>query len=52
MKLSPNLRIKTKATKKQANMSQDDLEKAKLEKLLSFVREPPVLVPPKDVMED
>lgn len=49
MKLSPNLRIKVKPTKKQVNLSQADLESMKLDKLLSFVREPPILTPPKDV---
>ncbi|XP_020281477.1 dynein intermediate chain 2, ciliary [Pseudomyrmex gracilis] len=49
LKLSPNLRIKVKPTKKQLHLSQTELESMKLEKLLSFVREPPVLVPPKDV---
>lgn len=37
-----------KPTKKQLNMSPMDIEVAKLEKLLSFVREPDVLIPPKD----
>jgi len=49
LKLSPNLRIKVKPTKKQLHLSQAELESMKLEKLLSFVREPPVLTPPKDV---
>ncbi|XP_029672897.1 dynein intermediate chain 2, ciliary isoform X4 [Formica exsecta] len=49
LKLSPNLRIKVKPTKKQLHLSQTELESMKLEKLLSFVREPPVLIPPKDV---
>ncbi|KYM96979.1 Dynein intermediate chain 2, ciliary [Cyphomyrmex costatus] len=49
LKLSPNLRIKVKPTKKQLHLSHTELESMKLEKLLSFVREPPVLTPPKDV---
>ncbi|XP_015109774.1 dynein intermediate chain 2, ciliary [Diachasma alloeum] len=49
LKLSPNLRIKPKPTKKQMHLSPAELETLKLEKLLSFVREPPVLVPPPDV---
>ncbi|KAG5314080.1 DYI2 protein, partial [Acromyrmex insinuator] len=49
LKLSPNLRIKVKPTKKQLHLSYTELESLKLEKLLSFVREPPVLTPPKDV---
>jgi len=49
LKLSPNLRIKVKPTKKQLHLSHTELESMKLEKLLSFVREPPVLTPPKDM---
>jgi len=49
LKLSPNLRIKVKPTKKQLHLSYRELESLKLEKLLSFVREPPVLTPPEDV---
>ncbi|XP_046434111.1 dynein intermediate chain 2, ciliary isoform X2 [Neodiprion pinetum] len=49
LKLSPNLRLKIKPTKKQLQMTQYELEALKLERLLSFVREPPVLVPPPDV---
>ncbi|XP_018339741.1 PREDICTED: dynein intermediate chain 2, ciliary isoform X1 [Trachymyrmex septentrionalis] len=49
LKLSPNLRIKVKPTKKQLHLSHMELESMKLEKLLSFVREPPVLTPPKDI---
>ncbi|XP_044009131.1 dynein intermediate chain 2, ciliary isoform X2 [Aphidius gifuensis] len=49
LKLSPNLRVKVKPTKKQMQMSHAELESMKLEKLLSFVREPAVLVPPPDV---
>ncbi|XP_076240760.1 dynein intermediate chain 2, ciliary [Calliopsis andreniformis] len=49
LKLSPNLRIKVKPTKKQLHLTHRDLEIMKLEKLLSFVREPAVLTPPKDV---
>lgn len=49
LKLSPNLRVKVKPTKKQMQMSHAELESMKLEKLLSFVREPAVLIPPPDV---
>lgn len=49
LKLSPNLRLKIKPTKKQLQMTQYELEALKLERLLSFVREPPVLIPPADV---
>jgi len=49
LKLSPNLRIKVKPTKKQLHLSHRELESMKLEKLLSFVREPPVLTLPEDV---
>ncbi|XP_076686586.1 dynein intermediate chain 2, ciliary [Andrena cerasifolii] len=49
LKLSPNLRIKVKPTKKQLHLTHRELEIMKLEKLLSFVREPPVLTPPKDI---
>lgn len=49
LKLSPNLRVKVKPTKKQLHLTHRDLEIMKLERLLSFVREPPVLTPPKDV---
>ncbi|XP_011505542.1 PREDICTED: dynein intermediate chain 2, ciliary [Ceratosolen solmsi marchali] len=52
MKLSPNLRLKVKLTKKQAHLSNYELESAKLDKLLSFVREPAVLIPPKDNKEN
>ncbi|XP_012134626.1 dynein intermediate chain 2, ciliary isoform X1 [Megachile rotundata] len=48
LKLSPNLRLKVKPTKKQLHLTHTELEVMKLEKLLSFVREPAVLVPPKD----
>lgn len=48
LKLSPNLRIKVKPTKKQLHLTHTELEVMKLERLLSFVREPPVLIPPKD----
>ncbi|XP_054001475.1 dynein intermediate chain 2, ciliary [Hylaeus anthracinus] len=48
LKLSPNLRIKVKPTKRQLHLTHRELEIMKLEKLLSFVREPPVLVPPED----
>ncbi|CAK9815927.1 Dynein intermediate chain 2, ciliary [Anthophora quadrimaculata] len=48
LKLSPNLRIKVKPTKKQIHLTHSELETMKLEKLLSFVREPCVLPPPKD----
>ncbi|KAL2726546.1 hypothetical protein V1478_006824 [Vespula squamosa] len=49
LKLSPNLRLKIKPTKKQLHLTDTELECMKLEKLLSFIREPPVLIPPKDV---
>ncbi|XP_046145422.1 dynein intermediate chain 2, ciliary [Osmia bicornis bicornis] len=48
LKLSPNLRLKVKPTKKQLHLTHTELEVMKLERLLSFVREPPVLIPPKD----
>ncbi|XP_034947579.1 dynein intermediate chain 2, ciliary [Chelonus insularis] len=49
LKLSPNLRVKVKPTKKQMHLSHEELESMKLERLLSFVREPPILTAPKDV---
>ncbi|XP_026669001.1 dynein intermediate chain 2, ciliary-like, partial [Ceratina calcarata] len=49
LKLSPNLRVRVKPTKKQLHLTHSDLEILKLERLLSFVREPTVLPPPKDV---
>ncbi|XP_015178920.1 PREDICTED: dynein intermediate chain 2, ciliary isoform X1 [Polistes dominula] len=49
LKLSPNLRVKVKPTKKQIDLTDTELECMKLEKLLSFIREPPTLTPPKDV---
>ncbi|XP_014615362.1 PREDICTED: dynein intermediate chain 2, ciliary isoform X2 [Polistes canadensis] len=49
LKLSPNLRVKVKPTKKQIDLTNTELECMKLEKLLSFIREPPTLTPPKDV---
>ncbi|XP_043501928.1 dynein intermediate chain 2, ciliary isoform X1 [Polistes fuscatus] len=49
LKLSPNLRVKVKPTKKQIDLTDTELECMKLEKLLSFIREPPILTPPKDV---
>ncbi|XP_033219979.1 dynein intermediate chain 2, ciliary isoform X2 [Belonocnema kinseyi] len=49
LKLSPNLRVKVKPTKKQLNLSHTELEIMKLDRLLSFVREPPTLTPPKDI---
>lgn len=49
LKLSPNLRIKVKPTKRQLHLTHRELEIMKLDKLLSFVREPSVLTPPKDV---
>ncbi|XP_046818005.1 dynein intermediate chain 2, ciliary isoform X1 [Vespa crabro] len=49
LKLSPNLRLKIKPTKKQLHLTDAELECMKLEKLLSFIREPPILIPPKDV---
>ncbi|KAK2585476.1 hypothetical protein KPH14_010133 [Odynerus spinipes] len=48
LKLSPNLRLKVKPSKKQLHLTDSELECMKLDKLLSFVREPPVLTPPKD----
>lgn len=44
--------MKVKPTKKQVNMTSLEMEVAKLEKLLSFVREPDVLIPPKDLTEE
>ncbi|XP_058796099.1 dynein intermediate chain 2, ciliary isoform X2 [Phymastichus coffea] len=52
LKLSPNLRMKVKPTKKQMHLSHIELETMKLEKLLSFVREPPILMPPEDGKTD
>lgn len=49
VKLSPNLRIPCKPTKKQLHLDQFTLECMKLDKLLALVREPPVLTPPEDV---
>ncbi|XP_023290226.1 dynein intermediate chain 2, ciliary isoform X3 [Orussus abietinus] len=40
MKLSPNLRIKVKPTKKQLHLTPFELESMKLERLLNYVREP------------
>ncbi|KOX69960.1 Dynein intermediate chain 2, ciliary [Melipona quadrifasciata] len=48
LKLSPNLRLKVKPTKKQLHLTHRELEIMKLERLLSFVREPAILPPPKD----
>lgn len=49
LKLSPNLRLKAKAPKKKDIVyEQRDLEIMKLEKILSVVREPNILVPPSD----
>lgn len=49
LKLSPNLRLKAKAPKKKDVVyEQRELEIMKLEKILSFVREPNVLAPPPD----
>lgn len=48
MKLSPNLRLKCKPPKKEPNLDQKVLQIRKLDRLLSLVREPPVLTPPKD----
>lgn len=48
LKLSPNLRLKVKPTKKQLHLTHRELEIIKLERLLSFVREPLVLPQPKD----
>lgn len=41
LKLSPNLRLKCKAPKKQQNIDQHTLQVQKLDKLLSLVRELP-----------
>ncbi|XP_043595755.1 dynein intermediate chain 2, ciliary [Bombus pyrosoma] len=49
LKLSPNLRLKVKPTKRQLHLTHRELEIMKLEKLLSFVREPAILPPPKDI---
>ncbi|XP_068978851.1 dynein intermediate chain 2, ciliary [Bombus flavifrons] len=49
LKLSPNLRLKVKPTKRQLHLTHRELEIMKLERLLSFVREPAILPPPKDV---
>lgn len=49
LKLSPNLRLKAKPPKKKdVQMEPRDLEILKLEKILSFVREPDVLEFPPD----
>ena len=49
LKLSPNLRLKAKVSKKKDNYVEPrDLEINKLEKILSYVTEPTVLVPPPD----
>ncbi|CAD1473387.1 unnamed protein product, partial [Heterotrigona itama] len=48
LKLSPNLRLKVKPTKKQLHLTHRELEIMKLERLLSFVREPAILPPSKD----
>ncbi|XP_076162193.1 dynein intermediate chain 2, ciliary isoform X2 [Ptiloglossa arizonensis] len=48
LKLSPNLRLKVKPTKRQLHLTHQELEIMKLDKLLSFVREPSVLTPPED----
>ncbi|XP_033354456.1 dynein intermediate chain 2, ciliary [Bombus vosnesenskii] len=49
LKLSPNLRLKVKPTKRQLHLTDRELEIMKLERLLSFVREPAILPPPKDI---
>ncbi|XP_060829954.1 dynein intermediate chain 2, ciliary [Bombus pascuorum] len=49
LKLSPNLRLKVKPTKRQLHLTHRELEIMKLERLLSFVREPAILPPPKDI---
>ncbi|KAJ1527147.1 hypothetical protein ONE63_008680 [Megalurothrips usitatus] len=48
LKLSPNLRVKPKATKKQAHLTPRDLEVLKMDKLLALVREPFILQRPPD----
>ncbi|KAE8745338.1 hypothetical protein FOCC_FOCC007886, partial [Frankliniella occidentalis] len=48
LKLSPNLRVKPKATKKQAHLTPHDLEVLKMDKLLALVREPFILQRPPD----
>lgn len=48
LKLSPNLRIKPKAPKKQAHITPLTLELMKLSKLLALVREPNNLTHPPD----
>ncbi|XP_074093610.1 dynein intermediate chain 2, ciliary isoform X1 [Cotesia typhae] len=48
LKLSPNLRAKVKPTKKQMHLNHAELEAMKLERLLSFVREPPNLTTSKE----
>lgn len=48
LKLSPNLRLRVKPNKKQLHLTSQELEMMKLEKLLSFVREPAVLTHPKE----
>lgn len=52
LKLSPNLRLMVRPTKKQAHMSQLDLQKWKLEKILALMREPKVIEKPPDNVED
>lgn len=48
LKLSPNLRVKPKATKKQAHLTAHELEVLKMDKLLALVREPFILQRPAD----
>lgn len=49
LKLSPNLRLKAKAPKKKDVVyEQRELETMKLERILSFVREPNELTSPPD----
>lgn len=40
LKLSPNLRVKNKLTKKQFGINLEEVELKKLNKLLSLIREP------------
>ncbi|XP_049762330.1 dynein intermediate chain 2, ciliary-like [Schistocerca cancellata] len=49
LKISPNLRKRMKPPKKGPQIEPRELEIMKLDKLLSFVREPDKLVPPPDV---
>lgn len=49
LKVSPNCRIPTKATKKNIYIEPKQLEVMKLERVLSFVREPTALKVPLDM---